>query len=65
MECKVKDENLLDKIDEIKAWLLSAGEGNLIFSFNDNKKYKEVVNSIDFHKLLRNSEFIIVFNCRP
>ncbi|HHX70325.1 MAG: distal tail protein Dit [Miniphocaeibacter sp.] len=67
VECKVKDENLLDKIDEIKAWLLSAGEGNLIFSFNDNKKYKaQVVNSIDFSQIAKKfSEFIIVFNCRP
>lgn len=67
VECKVKDGSLLEKIDEIKAWLLSAGESDLIFSFNDNKKYKaQVVNSIDFSQIAKKfSEFIIIFNCRP
>lgn len=67
VECKVKDGNLLDKIDEIKAWLLSAGESDLIFSFQDDKKYRaQVVNSIDFSQVVKIfSEFIIVFNCRP
>ncbi len=65
--CTLKDGNLIDKIDEIKAWLFSAGEGDLIFSFQDDKKYRaQVVNSIDFSQVAKVfSEFIIVFNCRP
>lgn len=67
IECKIKDGNLLDRIDEIKAWLFSAGESDLIFSFQDDKKYRaQVVNSIDFSQIVKIfSEFIIVFNCRP
>lgn len=67
VECKIKDGNLLNKIDEIKAWLFLAGESDLIFSFQDDKKYRgQVVNSIDFSQTIKIfSEFIIVFNCRP
>lgn len=67
VECKIKDGMLIDKIDEIKAWLFSSGESDLIFSFQDDKKYRaQVVNSIDFSQLAKVfSEFIIVFNCRP
>lgn len=65
--CKCKDNNLANKVDDIKGWLLGAGEGDLIFSFQDNKKYiAQVVNSIDFSQVMKRfSEFIIVFNCRP
>lgn len=67
VECKIKDRNLLEKIDDIKAWLLSAGESNLVFSFQEDKKYiGQVVNSIDFSQVVKVfSEFIIVFNCKP
>lgn len=67
VECKIKDGNLIDKIDDIKAWLFSAGESDLIFSFQDDKKYRaQVVNSIDFSQVVKIfSEFIIIFNCRP
>ncbi|MCQ4922184.1 phage tail family protein [Tissierella carlieri] len=67
VECKIKDGNLLDRIDEIKAWLFSTGESDLIFSFQNDKKYRaQVVNSIDFSQIVKIfSEFIIVFNCRP
>lgn len=67
VECKIKDGKLVDKIDEIKSWLFSAGESDLIFSFQDDKKYRaQVVNSIDFSQVAKVfSEFIIVFNCRP
>lgn len=67
VECKLKDGNLLDKIDEIKSWLFSTGECDLIFSFQGDKKYRaQVVNSIDFSQVVKIfSEFIIVFNCRP
>lgn len=67
VECKIKDGNLLNKIDEIKAWLFSAGESDLIFSFQDDKKYRgQVVNSIDFSQVIKIfSEFIMIFNCRP
>lgn len=67
VECKIKDSSLLDKIDEIKAWLFSAGESDLIFSFQDDKKYRaQVVNSIDYSQVIKIfSEFIIIFNCRP
>lgn len=67
VECSIKDEVLPDKIDEIKEWLLSYGESDLIFSNQDNKKYiAQVVNAIDFTQVLKYiSKFVIVFNCRP
>lgn len=59
--------NLADKIDEIKAWLINAGESNLIFSFQPDKKYiAQVVNMIDFKQVLKyTSRFPIIFNCKP
>lgn len=67
VECKIKGANILNKIDEIKAWLFSSGESDLIFDFQDDKKYRaQVVNSIDFIQVIKIfSEFIIIFNCRP
>lgn len=67
-ECGLKSkENLLTQIDEIKGWLFSAGESDLIFSFQDDKKYKaQVVNAIDFTQVYKyTSTFPIVFHCRP
>ncbi len=67
VECSIKDNNIPNKLDEIKAWLFSVGEGELIFSFQNNKKYKaQVVNSIDFKQVYNiTSSFVIIFNCRP
>ena len=68
VECSVKDkQNLADKIDDIKAWLFEAGESDLIFSFQEDKKYiAQVVNAIDFKQVYKYfSEFPIIFNCRP
>lgn len=67
VECSIKDSILPDKIDEIKKWLLSNGESDLIFSNQNNKKYiAQVVNVIDFTQVLKYiSQFVIVFNCRP
>ena len=68
VECSVKDrENIADKIDDIKAWLFEVGESDLIFSFQEDKKYiAQVINSIDFKQVYRYfSEFPIIFNCRP
>lgn len=67
VECSIKDLILPDKIDEIKKWLLSYEESDLIFSNQDNKKYiAQVVNVIDFTQVLKYiSQFVIVFNCRP
>ena len=68
VECSVKDtQNLVDKIDDITAWLFKAGESDLIFSFQDDKKYiAQVVNAIDFKQVYRYfSQFPIIFNCRP
>ena len=68
VECSIKDkQNLVDKIDDIKAWLFGAGESDLIFSFQDDKKYTaQVINSIDFKQAYRYfSEFPVIFNCRP
>ncbi|SHH59420.1 putative phage tail component, N-terminal domain-containing protein [Clostridium grantii DSM 8605] len=58
---------MLDKIDEIKAWLINAEESDLIFSFQPDKRYiGQVVNSIDFKQVFKfTSSFPIVFNCRP
>ena len=67
VECTVKDNNLIGKIDNIKSWLLGSEESELVFSFQKDRKYfAQVVNSIDFTQTLRCfSKFIIVFNCRP
>lgn len=68
VECSVKDkQNLANKIDDIKAWLFGAGESDLIFSFQEDKKYiAQVVNAIDFKQVYKYfSEFPIIFNCRP
>lgn len=68
VECSVKDkQNLANKIDDIKAWLFETGESDLIFSFQEDRKYiAQVVNSIDFKQIYKYfSEFPIIFNCRP
>lgn len=68
VECSIKDrENLMQKIDEIKSWLFSAVESDLIFSFQPDKKYRaQVVNAIDFKQIFKyTSKFPIIFNCRP
>ncbi|AOR22735.1 distal tail protein Dit [Clostridium taeniosporum] len=68
VECSVKDkENLANKIDDIKAWLFETGQSDLIFSFQDDRKYiAQVVNAIDFKQIYNYfSEFPIIFNCRP
>jgi predicted phage tail component-like protein len=68
VECTVKDsDNIFHKLDNIKAWLFSAGESELIFSFQSDKKYiAQVVNAIDFKQVFKYiSQFPIVFNCRP
>lgn len=68
VECSVKDkQNLANKIDDVKAWLFGAGESDLIFSFQADKKYiVQVVNAIDFKQIYKYfSEFPIIFNCRP
>lgn len=68
VECSVKDNSsLANKIDNIKAWFFTAGESDLIFSFQDDKKYiAQVVNAIDFKQTYKIfSEFPIIFNCRP
>ncbi|GHU55435.1 hypothetical protein FACS1894132_11550 [Clostridia bacterium] len=58
---------VFNRIDEIKAWLYESGESDLIFSFQNDKKYiAQVVNAIDFEIALRKiGKFIIIFNCEP
>lgn len=55
------------KISSIKSWLLNAGESDLIFSYQPDRKYiAQVVNSIDFEVVLKiTSHFVILFNCQP
>ena len=68
VECGLKDtENLVDRLDTIKAWLFNAGESDLIFSFGEDKKYiAQVVNAIDFTQVYKyTSSFPVVFNCQP
>lgn len=68
VECSVKDNlNVANKINDIKVWLFGAGESDLIFSFQADKKYiAQVVNVIDFKQVYRYfSQFPIIFNCRP
>lgn len=68
LECALKSkDNLVGKIDEIKAWLFTTGESDLIFNFQTDKKYiAQVVNAIDFTQVFKyTSKFPILFNCRP
>lgn len=68
VECSVKDnDNIMNKLDDIKAWLFESGESDLIFDFQSDKKYiAQVVNSIDFKVVYKYiSQFPIIFNCRP
>lgn len=67
VECTIKGENLIERLDAIKAWLYGAGETDLLFSFQADKKYRaQVVNSIDIKQAFRiYSSFVLVFNCRP
>lgn len=66
VECSLIS-NPYPKISSIKSWLLNAGESDLIFSFQPDRKYiAQVVNSIDFEVVLKvTSHFVIVFNCQP
>lgn len=67
VECALKDNSLPSKIDDIKGWLIGAGECDLVFDFQQDRKYiAQVVNSIDFTQIYQYfSKFIIVFNCQP
>ncbi len=67
VECTVKGDDVLNKLDGVKVWLYSAGESDLIFSFQQDKKYvAQVVNSIDFRQVFKiASQFVIIFNCKP
>lgn len=67
VECSLASGNIIQKIDEISAWLFNSGENDLIFSFQNDKKYiAQVVNSIEFKQVLRYSiKFPVIFNCRP
>lgn len=67
VECSIKGNNIAEKLDDIKAWLFGLGESDLIFSFQDDKRYKaQVVNAIDFKQVFKyTSIFPIIFNCRP
>jgi len=67
VECTIKGNDVINKLDAIKAWLLLSGESDLIFSFQNTKKYKsQVVNSIDFKQVFRVAcRFVVIFNCQP
>ncbi len=67
VDCTIKGANLMERLDSIKAWLYSAGESDLVFSFQPDKKYRaQVVNSIDFKQAFKIcSRFVILFSCRP
>lgn len=68
VECSLRSrDNLVGQIDDLKGWLFPAGEDDLIFSFQDDRKYlAQVVNAIDFAQVLRyTSIFPVVFSCRP
>lgn len=67
VECSIKGNNIAEKLDNIKTWLFGVGESDLIFSFQDDKKYRaQVVNAIDFKQVFKyTSVFPIIFNCRP
>lgn len=67
VECTVKGESIMERLDAIKAWLFSAGESDLIFSFQPDRKYRaQAVNAIDFKQGFKIiSQFVILFNCSP
>lgn len=67
VECTVKGEQIPQQLDSIKAWLFSAGESNLAFSFQPDRRYRaQVVNAIDFKQAFKlASQFVILFHCRP
>lgn len=67
VDCTIKGDNLMERLDSIKTWLYSAGESDLVFSFQPDKKYRaQVVNSIDFKQVFKIcSRFVIIFSCRP
>ncbi len=48
-------------------WLIGSGESDLVFNFQEDKKYiAQVVNAIDYAQIFKVfSNFIIIFNCRP
>ena len=58
---------LLERVDEIKAWLFGSGESDLILSYDSDKKYiAQVVNTIDFKTVFKSViKFPIIFNCYP
>lgn len=62
----VDNNNLPDKIDEIKAWL-AGGEGDLILNTQPNKKYiARVIEQIDITQEYRAlGKFQIIFRCQP
>lgn len=66
VECSLKLESY-QRIDDIKAWLLGAGESDLVFSFQNDRKYiAQVVNSVDFSLVMKMfTKFVILFNCQP
>ncbi|GIM29830.1 hypothetical protein CPJCM30710_24960 [Clostridium polyendosporum] len=66
VECTILDD-IVDKVDDIKGWLIGTGESNLIFTYQPNKKYiGQVVNSFDIKQAYSSlNEFVIIFNCRP
>lgn len=67
VECSLKQDSLISKIDDIKGWLIGTGESSLIFDFQGDKEYRsQVVNAIDFTQAYKIfSRFVIVFNCQP
>lgn len=68
IDCGLRSKgDLINQLDEIKAWLFNTGESDLVFSFSPNKKYTaQVVNAIDFTQVFKySSRFPVVFNGRP
>jgi phage-related protein len=57
----------MESLENIKGWLFNAGENELSFSFQDNRKYRaQVVNAIDFTQIYGlASTFPLLFSCRP
>lgn len=67
VSCTAKGPDIQQRLNSIKAWLYENGENELVFSFEQDKKYLvQVVNSIDFTTILNQvATFPIVFNCKP
>lgn len=66
IECGFESNEYMDKVNEIKAWLMGP-EDKLILNDEEDKYYfAQVVNKFDIAQSIKTfGEFPLVFNCKP